>query len=601
MVVRNLALICALCIFISACSPLSGPPSSEGQNSSPTQSPTLLPTAAPLPIPAPADPSWAKNRLDRMSLQEKVGQIFLMGIGGRDLTDGSCGLLKRLRPGGIFFRMENTATPQQMRQFTRDLQNCAKAAAGDEPDQAIPLITALDHEGESVYRFEEGATIFPDALAQAATGNPEYAYLVARSSGQELAYSGINMVLGPDADVLLNYDNRVVALRTFGDSPQKVSEFVSQAVTGYREAGLIPVLKHFPGHGGVASDSHQILPVDQVERQHLETAYLPPFRSGLAAGAPVVMVSHISFPNISGSSLPASLSPEMIRLLRDELKFEGVVLSDMMDMQGATSSSLSVSDASLQAVKAGVDMLLTRTPEEAQASFEHLLSAVETGELPVQRIDEAVLSILRLKALTGLNTYPVIEKSEPAWQENATLAFEVGERAVSVFKGNNSLIPLPADIRRVLILGPDASWDFYPKLEAALKQRGIQSDRVNFSPPWEDVVKERELLQTLPVTAQKYDLVLLFTWQSHIQSLAKDQWQMKLARGLAKNEQPIIVVALKSPTDWLDFPEVDGFISTFGQTTGALEGVIRILTGEASALGINPLPGMIQLITTGDE
>jgi beta-N-acetylhexosaminidase len=601
MVVRNLALICALCIFISACSTPSAPPSSEGQTSSPTQNPTPLPTAALLPIPTPADPYWAKNRLDGMSLQEKIGQIFLMGIAGRELSESSCEMLQHLRPGGIFFRLENAANPEQLRQFTREIQDCAQAAAVDQSAQAIPLITALDHEGESVYRFAGGATIFPDALAQAATGNPAYAYQVARSSGQELAFSGINMVLGPDADVLRNYDNRVVALRTFGDTPQEVSEFVAQAVKGYQEAGLIPVLKHFPGHGGVASDSHQFLPSDQAEGQLLETVYLPPFRSGLAAGAPVVMVSHIAFPNVSGNDLPASMSAEIIRLLRDKLKFEGIVLSDAMDMLGVTDSGINISEASLKAVNAGVDMLLIPSPEDAQASFEHLLSAVETGELAVQRIDEAVLSILKLKALQGLNAYPVVESGEPAWQENAKLAFEVGERSVAVLKDAGNLIPLPADIRRVLIIGPDASWDFYPKLEAAIKQRGIQSDRVNFSPPWEDVVKERELLQTLPVTARSYDLVILFTWQSHIQSLAKDQWQMKLARGLAKNEQPIIVVALKSPTDWLDFPRVDGFISTFGQTPGALEGVIRILTGEASASGKSPLPGMLQVMTTGDE
>ena len=129
----------------------------------------------------------------------------------------------------------------------------------------------------------------------------------------------------------------------------------------------------------------------------------------------------------------------------------------------------------------------------------------------------------------------------------------------------------------------------------------IKTDRVNFSPPWKGTIEERELLQTLPVTAKNYDLVLLFTWQSHIQSLAKDQWQMKLGRRLAKNEPPVIAVALKSPTDLLDYPRVDGYIATLGQTPGALEGLIGLLTGQASALGQNPLPGMEPLTTTVEE
>lgn len=596
MVIRILALFCALCIFLSACSASLDPSPSEVKTWLPALSSISQSTESPR-----SDVSWAKKILAGMSLREKVGQIVLMGIAGRELTGGSCEMVQHLRPGGIFFRMENAANPQQLRQFSADIQNCARTAAGAQPDQAIPLITALDHEGESVYRFAEGATIYPDALAQAATGDPEFAYRAARSSGQELAYSGINMVLGPVADVLFNYDSRIVALRTFGDDPQKVSEYVVQAVTGYLAAGLIPVLKHFPGHGGVADDSHNLLPVDQVERQVLEASYLLPFRRGLAAGAPVVMISHIAFPKISGNDLPASRSPEMIRLLRDDLKFEGVVLSDAMNMQGVISGGINVPQATLEAVKAGVDLLLIPSAEDAQASIEHLLSAIESGELPMGRLDEAVLSILRLKALQGLNAFPLKETGQPTWSENASLAIEIGQRAVTVFKGNGSLVPLPGDIRQVLIIGPDASWDFYPMLEAALQTQGIRTERVNYSPPWEGIIKEQDLLQTLPKTAQKFDLVLLFTWQSHIQSLTKSKWQMRLARLLARNDTPIIAVALKSPTDWLDFPRVDGYIATYGRAPGALEGLIDLLTGQAGISGSNPLPGMLKLTTTGDE
>jgi len=138
MVIRKLALFCALCIFISACSPLFGPRPSEAQTSLPILTPTPIPTAPPLSIPTPSDPSWAANRLAGMSLPEKVGQMLLMGIEGRDLTDSNCQLLQRLRPGGIFIQAENAANPQQLRQLTRDIQRCAQTAAGEGSDQAKP-------------------------------------------------------------------------------------------------------------------------------------------------------------------------------------------------------------------------------------------------------------------------------------------------------------------------------------------------------------------------------------------------------------------------------------------------------------------------------
>ena len=193
-----------------------------------------------------------------MSLQQKVGQVIISGIVEAEMTPEMCLHMETYMPGGVILQQENIRSPQQVRKFVQDIEDCTAKT------QPVPMFITLAHEGENVNRFREGATIFPSALALGATGDPQAAYQIAQITGSELAYSGFNMVLGPDADVLRNPDNTIIAMRTYGSDPAQVSQFVAEAVHGYNEAGLIPVLKHYPGHGGVAEDSHETLPIDNA-------------------------------------------------------------------------------------------------------------------------------------------------------------------------------------------------------------------------------------------------------------------------------------------------------------------------------------------------
>jgi beta-N-acetylhexosaminidase len=513
----------------------------------------------------------------------------MIGLKGNAFNDGDCQLIQSIVPGGIFYQAENVVSPTQLRQFSNDIQHCA------ETHGQLPLFLSMDHEGDIIDNFLEGATTFPGALAQGASANPANAYQVALAAGKELAFAGINMNLGPVADVLTDYDNRVISQRTFGGTAAPVSEFVTQAVLGYRQAGLIPVIKHFPGHGGINGDSHNMLHVDPIDLKGLENNYLPPFRSGILAGAPVVMVNHIAYATITGNdSIPASQSPAIIKMLRQELGFNGLAISDAMDMKGIAASEDDVPEAAVRAAAAGLDMLLLPSPAPAQATQQRLLQAVQKNELSQERVDEAVRHILTVKVAYHLNTFPLASTSEPDWKSDAGLASAVARQSVAILKNDKNLVPIPTSVKSILIVGPDLPWDFYHGLEQALSPRHIKIETVLYSVPHKNDRDERKRLEAVPSKAASFDLVMLLTWNSHMNYLSKNQWQVNTINKLITNGRSVMVVAVKSPTDILDFPTVPTYLITNGTIPGQVQGLIDTLAGSWKPMGINPLPGLVK-------
>jgi len=362
-------------------------------------------------------------------------------------------------------------------------------------------------------------------------------------------------------------------------------------VLGYRTAGLVPVLKHFPGHGGVAADSHYSLPVDSASLETLRSTYLPPFQRGIGAGAMVVMFSHVSFPQIDPAGLPASISPAINNLLRQDMGFQGVVLTDSLGM-GAITGETSIPEASLQAVLAGTDMLLITSPEIALQARDRLFNAVQSGELPAGLVDAAVRRILAAKAAAGQNSYPLPQPAAPDWAGNANLAYQVGYQAVTLLRDEANLLPLSGD--SVLLIGPPDAWGMYPRLEAALAQRGITNiARYIYSGPWNGAVAETGYLTSMPANAAYYDFTIVLTWQSHLNRLLYgDSFQPTLVNNLLATGRPVVVVALKSPVDILDFPSAPTYLATFGTTSGQIQALADILVGNADPVGTIPLTGL---------
>src|SRR3989440_4430048 len=260
-----------------------------------------------------------------MTLEEQIGQILMAGFWGSTPSQEIIDLIQRHHIGNILLFSRNIRDAQQVFEVTQTFQVIAK-----ESGQHYPLLIAIDQENGLVQRLGEAATIFPGNMALGAIGSEEVAYRVALATGRELQALGINMNLAPVVDVNNNAANPVIGVRSFGEDAQQVARLGAAMVKGYAAAGILSCLKHFPGHGDTAVDSHLALPLIPYDLERLEALELVPFQVGIEAGAECVMIAHVSFPALTEQKmLPATLSPAIVQgLLREKLGFSGVILSD---------------------------------------------------------------------------------------------------------------------------------------------------------------------------------------------------------------------------------------------------------------------------------
>ncbi len=554
--------------------------------------------------PLSADAQWVEDALNEMTIQQKVGQVIVSGIVGLELTPEMCLHLQTYMPGGVILQQENIHDPQQVRRLVQEIEECAAQT------QPVPLLVMLAHEGETVNRFGEGATVFPTALAVGATGDPQNATRIAEITGGELASMGFNMVLGPDADVLRNLDSAIIGERSYGSDPEQVSKFVAAAVNGYNQAGLIPVLKHYPGHGGVAADSHETLPVDPASKADLEKYYLPPFVSGKQAGAEVIMTSHIAFPQIGGDETPTTLSKPLLDDLRQRLDFDGVIMSDAMRMKGVTGQQTNIRKTSLQALKAGVDLLLLNFAGHAGQVHTELVDAIMEERLSTARLDEAVRQVLSLKAAHGLTApradlaYPAApdtgnEIQEPDWQANQAAVDEITRRSIAVLRDPGGNLPLGGG--RILVVAPknetapQSEVGPEKRLAAALQMRGDEVALATYAAPWGGDTATQAELDGILREAAGFERVVVFAWQAHLQKAAGDDWQSRLVAGLQASGKPLVVVAMRSPADGLDFPPETTVVGMMGTLPAQQAAVVEVLVGEMEAEGRNPLGAINEL------
>lgn len=335
-----------------------------------------------------------------MSLEEKVGQLLMVHFHGREANQDAKLLIQELHVGGIiYYKWANQlSSAAQVQNLSTSLQKLAR----------IPLLIAVDQEGGRVNRLEEGFTLFPSNLIVAKTNQPELSKNVAFAIGQELRSVGINMNLSPVVDINSNPSNPVIGTRSFSSEADVVTLFAKYALQGYREAGIISCLKHFPGHGDVAVDSHQELPILHRTKQQLEQLELLPFYQ-LADQADSIMTAHILLPALDSQNC-ATLSKKILTdLLREEMGFQGVVVSDSLVMKGLLSNCYRIEEAAISAINAGCDLLilggkqlhaqteLELSIEKIQKIYSALLQAVQTGIISKQRLEQAVQRILSLK------------------------------------------------------------------------------------------------------------------------------------------------------------------------------------------------------------
>lgn len=343
----------------------------------------------------------ARKILEDMTLEEKIYQLFIVtqeqitGVGTVIQSgDASRTAIETHPVGGIIYFAANVISREQTAEMIRNIQSYSK----------LGLFIAVDEEGGSVARIGSnsamGTTAFPAMGTIGASGQQEQAYHVGRTIGSEILELGFNLDFAPVADVFSNPSNTVIGNRAFSSDPQTAADMVAACAEGFSDSGMLCTLKHFPGHGDTGADSHYgAVEITKTLEELKECEFLP-FQAGIDAGAPFVMVGHITAPNVTEVDLPATLSHEIVTgLLKDMLGFEGLVITDSMAMQAITDNYTS-GEAAVMALQAGVDIILM--PQNLTDAVSSISGAVASGELTEARIDESVLKILETKIEAGI-------------------------------------------------------------------------------------------------------------------------------------------------------------------------------------------------------
>ena len=399
---KIIALLIVLLTLLCACGTQPAP--------MPTPAPTPVISSAPEPEPTPAPEKSreeliyeaASELLSAMTVEEKVYQLFvtapegLPGVSGTVTAAGDelCAALERCPVGGLILFGANIIDRQQTAGLISGAQSVSK----------LGLFIGVDEEGGMVSRLGNKpameTTAFPDMREIGDTGDVTRAYEVGLTIGKDISALGFNVDFAPVADVDSNPANPVIGTRAFSSDAQTASQMVAACVAGFLDSGVLCTLKHFPGHGDTATDSHYGSAQVNKSLDELRQCELLPFAAGISVGAPMVMIGHISLPEITGSDQPATLSYEIVtQLLRDELGFDGLVITDALNMS-AVSGRYSSKEAAVLAVNAGCDLLLM--PYSLTDAAEGILEALDSGEISPERLDESVLRILEAKLRSGV-------------------------------------------------------------------------------------------------------------------------------------------------------------------------------------------------------
>ncbi|MFE4690024.1 glycoside hydrolase family 3 N-terminal domain-containing protein [Streptomyces sp. NPDC056749] len=563
-----------------------------------------LPGTAQAAASATSTDSRLKRLIARMSLEEKVGQLFVMRVYGHSATEpdqadidanlaeigvrDAAELISTYHVGGIiyFAWAHNTRDPHQIADLSNGIQRAG--LAGRTP---LPLLVSTDQEHGIVCRVGEPATLLPGAMALGAGGSRSDARTAGRIAGAELAALGINQNYAPDADVNVNPANPVIGVRSFGSDPESVAGMVTAQVKGYQSSGIASTAKHFPGHGDTSTDSHTGLPVILHTREQWSELDAPPFRAAVAAGIDSIMTAHIVVPALDPSEDPATLSrPILTGILREELGYDGVVVTDALGMEGVR-TKYGDERVPVLALLAGVDQLLN--PPDLKVAWNAVLGAVKSGEISEARIEESILRILRLKTRLGLFRDPYVthrgvDRTVGVRSHLAT-ADRIAERTTTLLANTGSLLPLSRrSHRNLLVVGADPaspSGTTGPPtttLAGAFEELGFAATALSTG----TAPTQGKIAEAVAAAAGK-DAVVVGTY-----NVSATSSQRTLVSALAATGVPVITVAIRNPYDIAQLAGTGyaASLAAYSWTDVELRAAARVIAGRARPEGRLPVP-----------
>jgi len=533
-----------------------------------------------------------------MSLRDKVAQLVFASFYGeapntrsqeyqkylrwvRNLRLGGLVLVNRVRNGAV-----EHAEPFAMAAFLNRMQKAAK----------VPLLVAGDFErGDSMRVVSQ--TLFPHAMAFAATRDPALSRYEGAVTARQARALGVPWILAPVADVNINPDNPILNIRSYGENPAEVSAHVRAFIEGAHSGTPGPVLvtaKHFPGHGDTATDTHLALAVLTVDKARLEALELVPFRAAIAAGVDAVMTAHIAVPALDDPGTPATLSRAILTgLLREGLGFQGLIVTDALDMNGIA-KHWSVGQAAVKALDAGADVLLM--PANPEQAVDAVVRAVQTGALRRQRIDESVSRLLAVKVRLGLNRRrfvdPEAAMDELDSPEDIARVQEIADRAVTLVKNEKSLVPLQSGSACFLLLPEGRNSEQGKAFAAEVRKRSPNAPIVTLEP----AASQADFDQAV-ATAKNCDVVVAAVFASvaaYRGSTALAGGYPALLNALLDSGRPVILAALGNPYLMRDFPGAGACLTTYSTVPPSEIAAVKALFGEIPIQGRLPvtIPGI---------
>ena len=554
--------------------------------------PSLAPGAAPA-----GQNGWVTSTLARMTLEEKVGQLFIQNVYGKDATTpdsrnlplygvaSPAEVVQKYHLGGViyFAWTDSVQNPPQIAGLSNGLQ---KAALSQPSKVRIPLQIATDQEQGVVTRIGPPATQFPGSMALGAGRSADDARTAAAITGEELKAMGVNTNFAPDADVNVNPLNPVIGTRSFSSQPQLAADMVAAQVAGYQaDGGVSSTAKHFPGHGDTATDSHVAFPIITHTRQQWEQIDAPPFKAAIAQGIDMIMTAHLNFPALDDSGDPATLSkPIMTGLLRNELGYKGIIVTDSLGMQGVR-DLYGDAEVAVRALDAGVDQLLmTPSMDDAYAA---VLGAVRSGRISQANLDSKVRRVLELKYKRGVVAQPYVDAAEldnvVGTADHLAQANAITDRTTTLVKNDAGTLPLATQGTKVLVTGYGVATTQTLAEGLAAKGAVTTVKQTGTSPTDAQVA-------AAVAAASTQDAVVVTTMKAWDTSVTDPRaGQQKLVKQLLATGKPVIVVATRDPYDIAYFTDAPTYVATYSYSPVAIESVARVISGAVSPTGKLPV------------
>ncbi|WP_435271802.1 glycoside hydrolase family 3 protein [Streptomyces parvulus] len=544
-----------------------------------------------------------KKIIARMSVEAKIGQLFVPYFYGASATSPSqvdqdrnlkelgvrtvAELIAKYQVGGVIYFSgwtNNLHDPHQIADLSNGVQRASLALP-----VPVPSLISIDQEHGVNVRIGSGATQLPGAMALGAGRSLSDARTAGWISGTELAALGIHQNFAPVADVNVNPANPIINVRSFGADAREVGRMVGAQVTGYQQAGVVACAKHFPGHGDTGEDSHTGLPVITHTREEWERIDAPPFRAAIAAGVDSIMTAHLQVPALDPSNEPATLSPTILQdVLRGELGFDGVIVTDALNMQGVR-TKYGDDRVPVLALKAGADQLLF--PPSIDVAYNGVLAAVRAGEITEDRLDASVLRILRVKEKAGLlSGTPFVSRRDVdrvvGSRRHRLTAARIAERTTTLLVNEDGALPLRRGRGKLLVVGAspafptDDTRTTVPELAEAFDELGYRTTHLATGRT-PDAAKIDEAV----AAARGRDAVVVTT-----DNVGATSTQRTLVSRLLATGVPVVHLAVRNPYDIAHLGDVPASLASYCWTEVELRAAARVIAGRVGPRGRLPVP-----------